>query len=170
MNVSVCQIRMSQEKTIRDLATELASSILESLEREVDYSDQGSGRALAFESPVLDALFPYVKAYNACGKHVVCTAAVQSIACPDFDDQIYILQLPFGVEGLVQEIVAKSLNSLVPLLDTHLLDDVRQRAESAAWRILKPHLYTNPQCRNHDVCILSEPMDPWPAALRPVWR
>jgi hypothetical protein len=73
--------------------------------------------------------------------------------------------LPFGVEGLVEEVVAKSVKRFTTLLSGDVLDDLRLRAEAAVLRTVKPHLYNNPQCRNHDVCVLSRQIDPWTLPL-----
>jgi|GEM_PF-5882870 len=164
MTVPIWQLRMSAEDSIQDLVKQFAMAIMESLEREIDLGEDGlSSSMLALEEPLIDALFPYVKAYNACGKHIVCTTSVESISCPDFDDHIYILHLPCGIRGMVDEICAKSLKGFAPLLAGQAYEDVRNRAKASILRLLIPHLYSNPQCRNHDICMIAQTVDPWPA-------
>jgi hypothetical protein len=166
MTVPIWQLRMSSEKNIHDLVEQFAMAIMESLEREIEFGEEGlSSSMLALEQPVIDALFPYVKAYNACGKHVVCTTSVESISCPDFDDHIYILHLPYGTDGLTDEIIAKSLKAFAPLLEGQSYEDVRKRASASIFRLLRPHLYSNPQCRNHDICMIAHAVDPWPVVI-----
>jgi hypothetical protein len=163
MTVPIWQLRMSSEKNIHDLVRQFANAIMESLEREVDFGEDGLGSSmLTLEQPLIDALFPYVKAYNVCGRHLVCTSAVDSVSCPDYDDHIYILYLPCGTEGLVSEVVAKSLKPFAPLLEGQLYEDVQKRAKASIFRLLRPHLYANPQCRNNDVCMIAHSIDPWP--------
>jgi hypothetical protein len=164
MSVPIWQLRIPSEKSIHDLVKKFADAIMESLEREIDFGEEGvESSMLALEQPLVSALFPYVKAYNACGRHLVCTSAVDSVTCPDYDDHIYILYLPYGTDGLVSEIVAKSLKTFRPLLDGQSYDDVQKRARASIFRVLRPHLYANPQCRNNDVCMIAHSVDPWPA-------
>lgn len=163
MSTPVWQLRTSENKTIRDLVKELSQSILESIEREIDFSDSAEHCAYALERPVLDALFPYVNAYDACGKNIVCSAAIESISCPDFEDHIYILKLPEGVDGLVKDIVTKALTSYYYSLCRESFEDLWRRVETVVRRTIKTHLYTNPQCGNHDICMISSPVDPWSA-------
>ena len=161
MSTLICQLRTSEDKTLRDLVIELAQSILESIEREIDFSDSAEHCAYAFERPVLDALFPYVNAYNACGTNIVCTAAIESTSCPDFDDHIYILKLPEGVDGLVNDIVKEALTSYANSFGLECFDSLRRRVETVVKRILNTHLHSNPYCGNHDICMISSPIDPW---------
>ena len=165
MTVPIWQLRMPFEKNIHDLVRQLADAIMESLEREIDFGEEGlSSSMLTLEQPLVSALFPYIKAYNACGRHLVCTSAVDSVTCPDYDDHIYILYLPHGSDGLVNEIVTKALKAFRPLLEGQPYEDVHKRARASIFRLLRPHLYANPQCRNNDVCMIAHSIDPWPAS------
>ncbi len=170
MTTAIWQLRTPEDQTVRDLVTDLAQAISESLEREIDFCEHDMEGYRAFEEPVFNALLPYVKRNNTCGKNIVCTTGIESNSCPDFDDNIYILHLPKGIDGLIDDVVETALESYWFELDSEALAGLERRSKARVRRILITHLYRNPLCGNHDICMISSPVDPWTTGTTRPWR
>lgn len=155
------QLRTPQDKKIRDLVTELSQTLLESLRRELDCFELPADLYHLMEPPLMEAMSPYLNAYDACGKDPVCTEEIKSVSLPDANDRIYTLWLPDGTDGLIQSLCATVLDHVGPYLNPETLSSLERRMRSSLLRTLGEYVYRNPVCGKHEICFLSRPVNPW---------
>jgi hypothetical protein len=155
------QLRVPYNQSIEDVVSLLSLTILESVKRELDSMEVPFESFHALEKKVVDALNPYVRAFDACGTDPVCTTGIHGKTAQSQEDRIYMLHLPTGLTPVLEGILNEALGTLRLSLDARTNESLNRRVFTAVQRELDRHTYWNPSCGKIGVCHTSQPIDPW---------
>ena len=120
-----------------------------------------SARQRMFYEEISRAMEPYVKAYDLCGTATMCSDEVEGGPWLSYDDKIFILNLPEGLDALVDNLAFVAMESTVDLLKANTRRSVFSKLQRAFHKNLSEHIYYNPVCRKSEFCKFSSSVSPW---------
>jgi hypothetical protein len=107
---------------------------------------------------IVAAFCPYLKTFDKCGSEPICTKGCRPE--PDNEDRIYILELPYGIDSLANDICAHVLEPLQPSLGDGV-EFLNYRVNEVLLQKLDKLVFRNPACGHDEVCSFSHPLNPW---------
>jgi hypothetical protein len=153
------QLRTPKDMMIEDVVLELAYTMSKVFKEEL-YSERLPIENLrAMQGRIVAAFCPYLKTFDKCGTEPICTKGCQPE--PDYEDRIYILELPQGIDSLVDNICANVLEPLQSSLGTEAAGFLKYRVKEVLSEKLEVFLYRNPACGHDELCSFSRPLQPW---------
>jgi hypothetical protein len=108
---------------------------------------------------IVAAFCPYLKTFDKCGTEPICTKGCRPES--DYEDRIYILELPEEIDSLVNDICSHVLEPLETPLGTEAAEFLKHRVKEVLFGKLEMFLYRNPACGHDEICSDSRPLLPW---------
>ena len=152
------QIRTPKDMSIEDVVLEMAYSISKVFKEELYSEGLAIENLRAVQGRIVAAFCPYLKTFDKCGSEPICTKGCRPE--PDYEDRIYILELPYGIDSLVDDICAHVLEPLQPSLG-EAAEFLSYRVNEVLLQKLDKLVYRNPACGHDEVCSFSRPLNPW---------
>lgn len=152
------QIRTPKDMRIEDVVLEMAYSISKVFKEELYSEGLPIENLRAMQGRIVAAFCPYLKTFDKCGSEPICAKGCRPE--PDYEDRIYILELPQGIESLVDDICAHVLEPLHSSLG-EAAEFLNYRVNEVLVQKLDTFLYRNPACGHDEICSLSRPLNPW---------
>lgn len=152
------QIRTPKDMSIEDVVLEMAYSISKVFKEELYSEGLPVENLRAMQGRIVAAFCPYLKTFDKCGSEPICTKGCRPE--PDYEDRIYILELPYGIDSLVNDICAHVLEPLQPSLGD-AVEFLNYRVNDVLLQKLDKLVFRNPACGHDEVCSFSRPLNPW---------
>jgi hypothetical protein len=152
------QLRTPKDMRIEDIILELAHSISKVFKEELYSEGLPIENLRAMQGRIVAAFCPYVRTFDKCASEPICTKGCHPE--PEFDDRIYILELPHGIDSLVDDICAHVLEPLDSSLG-EAAEFLNCRVNEVLLQKLDKFLYRNPACGHDEICSSSLPLNPW---------
>lgn len=152
------QIRTPKDMKIEDVVLELAYNISQVFKEELYSEGLPIENLRAMQGRIVAAFCPYLKTFDKCGTEPICTKGCRPE--PDYEDRIYILELPQGIDSLVDDICEHVLEPLHRSLG-EAAEFLNSRVNEVLVQKLDAFLYRNPACGHDEICSYSRPLNPW---------
>jgi len=157
------QLRTPKEMRIEEVILELAYSVSKVFKEELYSEGLPIENLRAMQGRIVAAFCPYLKTFDKCGSEPICTKGCDPE--PDFEDRIYILELPQEIDSLVDDICAHVLEPLQTSLGSEAAEFVKYRVNQILIQKLDAFIYRNPACGHDEICRSSLPLHPWNVSM-----